>query len=289
MAVEPHDGASLPDVLVETNPLSDDPINEGDDHLRLVKITLVNFYTLYQSAVVDFGGRLDALELVAATGDADTLDGQHGAFYQDAANINAGILAAARLSGTYNINITGNAATATTATTAGHATTADTATNANNATTLAGLTPAQVVQNQLPWQETSSLTTTILGGMGVGSFNTQVGSMAVTVPSGGGMALGTFTISPRVSYTEPCEIWVDVRALPSNTLVRQEKVFEDTSVPSQRVITAARTVQLIMKLPNGTTSLTYTLRSVGGGSWREVSGTGSTPKASNFGTSLKVI
>lgn len=45
--------------------------------------------------------------------DADLLDGQEGAYYRDAANLNAGILPDARLSGTYTgVSITGNAATA---------------------------------------------------------------------------------------------------------------------------------------------------------------------------------
>lgn len=45
--------------------------------------------------------------------DADLLDGQHGSFYRDASNLNTGVVPVARLSGTYNINISGNAATAT--------------------------------------------------------------------------------------------------------------------------------------------------------------------------------
>lgn len=46
--------------------------------------------------------------------DADLLDGQQGSYYLDAANLSAGILPSARLSGSYAISITGNAATATT-------------------------------------------------------------------------------------------------------------------------------------------------------------------------------
>ena len=42
--------------------------------------------------------------------DADTLDGQHGSFYQNASNINAGTLDTTRLSGTYPISISGSAA-----------------------------------------------------------------------------------------------------------------------------------------------------------------------------------
>lgn len=45
--------------------------------------------------------------------DADLLDGQQGAFYLNAANLNAGVLPAARLSGSYGISITGSAASAT--------------------------------------------------------------------------------------------------------------------------------------------------------------------------------
>jgi hypothetical protein len=47
--------------------------------------------------------------------DADLLDGQHGSFYRNASNLNAGIVPIARLSGTYNINISGRASIATNA------------------------------------------------------------------------------------------------------------------------------------------------------------------------------
>ena len=47
--------------------------------------------------------------------DADLLDGQDSAFYRNASNLNTGVVPAARLSGTYGISITGNAATATNA------------------------------------------------------------------------------------------------------------------------------------------------------------------------------
>ncbi len=46
---------------------------------------------------------------------ADLLDGQHGSFYRDASNLNSGIVPVARLSGTYNINISGRAAVASNA------------------------------------------------------------------------------------------------------------------------------------------------------------------------------
>lgn len=40
--------------------------------------------------------------------DADLLDGQHGTYYTNASNINSGTLPSARLSGTYNISVTGS-------------------------------------------------------------------------------------------------------------------------------------------------------------------------------------
>ena len=40
---------------------------------------------------------------------ADLLDGQHGSYYRNAGNLNAGTVPSARLSGSYNIDITGTA------------------------------------------------------------------------------------------------------------------------------------------------------------------------------------
>lgn len=48
-----------------------------------------------------------------STLDADKLDGEEGSFYRNASNLNAGTVPTARLSGTYSISISGNAATAT--------------------------------------------------------------------------------------------------------------------------------------------------------------------------------
>lgn len=42
--------------------------------------------------------------------DADLLDGQHGSYYRDASNLNAGTVSSDRLTGSYNIDITGSAA-----------------------------------------------------------------------------------------------------------------------------------------------------------------------------------
>ena len=46
--------------------------------------------------------------------DADVLDGQHGSYYQNASNLNAGTISDARLPGTISSDITGNAASADT-------------------------------------------------------------------------------------------------------------------------------------------------------------------------------
>ena len=45
--------------------------------------------------------------------DADLLDGKDSSFFTNAGNLSSGIVPVARLSGTYDINISGNAATAT--------------------------------------------------------------------------------------------------------------------------------------------------------------------------------
>ena len=49
---------------------------------------------------------------------ADKLDNQDGSYYTNASNLNAGTVPTARLSGTYDIDISGNAATADNATNA---------------------------------------------------------------------------------------------------------------------------------------------------------------------------
>ena len=144
MAVEPHDGSSLPDVLVESNPPSDDPVNQGDDHLRLLKIVTSNFYTQYLADATAIDGRVAVLEAFAALGDAATLGGQNALFYQNSDNQAFGTLPAARLSGTYGINISGNAATATLAADATHAANADEAVHAVDSDKLGGLTLAEL-------------------------------------------------------------------------------------------------------------------------------------------------
>ena len=150
MSVEPWDGGSLPDVLVESNPPSDDPVSQGDDHLRLVKTVVSNFYTLYLDEMAAIAADIAALEAAVASGsvyNAARLGGELPAYYTNAANMSSGILPAARLSGTYGINISGNAATATLATDATHAGAADTALLAADSSKLGGMTLAQVLSS----------------------------------------------------------------------------------------------------------------------------------------------
>lgn len=147
MAVEPIDGSSLPDALVPTNPLSDDAVAEGDNHLRNIKITLVNFYNAWLDYTPGIESRLSALEDAVtseAVYNAGRLGGELPAFYRNAGNMNAGVLPAARLSGTYGINISGNSETATLADEATHAASADEATLAADSLLLGGKSLAEI-------------------------------------------------------------------------------------------------------------------------------------------------
>lgn len=140
MAIEPSTPTSLPDILDPTLPLSDDPLAQGDDHIRLIKTVVKNAWAEYQTAALALDAAIDALEL-AVSGtteiDAARLGGQLPAYYLNASNLSTGTLPVGRLSGTYNINISGNAATASTADTA------TTAVLASDSALFAGKTWAQ--------------------------------------------------------------------------------------------------------------------------------------------------
>lgn len=142
MTVETITLGSLPSELNSALPAGGDPKQEGDDHIRNIKITLKNFYSVWVATNVE--ARLTALEAYVLTSDAETLGGNLPAYYLNVANMTAGILDPARLSGTYAINISGNAATATDAVEAVHSLTADVATLASAAESIGGLTAAQI-------------------------------------------------------------------------------------------------------------------------------------------------
>ena len=62
MAVEPFDPSSLPDVLDPSLPLSDDPIGQGDDHIRLLKTVVQNMYDDYLLRTATITSDLNDLE-----------------------------------------------------------------------------------------------------------------------------------------------------------------------------------------------------------------------------------
>ena len=69
-------------------------------------IPLSSQYSVLSAVVNDANDEwLQLVKDASAGSDADTLDGQEGAFYQNADNLNAGTVPAARLSGTYNIDV----------------------------------------------------------------------------------------------------------------------------------------------------------------------------------------
>jgi hypothetical protein len=100
----------------------------------------------------------------------------------NASNITTGTLSASRLSGTYNINITGSAASANFATTAGSANTASYASSAGTATTATNASTAQTVTNNSQPNITSVGTLTSLSVSGSTSLN----NVSVTNLSVGG-------------------------------------------------------------------------------------------------------
>ena len=104
-------------LIYKTQELDDRFVNAGGDNMT-GDLTINDKKVLTTG---DYGHRDDDSGI-----NADMLDGEHGSYYQDASNINKGKLDPARLSGTYNISILGNAATATNANYASRAGDADT-------------------------------------------------------------------------------------------------------------------------------------------------------------------
>lgn len=98
--------------LVVTNPTGADDYATADDHIRLLKSTTKNTFPNITGAVLPTQVELNLLDGLtgtvwtsdndgaASTLDADLLDGNSSAFFQNANNINAGTLAVARLDAT---------------------------------------------------------------------------------------------------------------------------------------------------------------------------------------------
>ncbi|NBQ68323.1 MAG: hypothetical protein EBU46_05615, partial [Nitrosomonadaceae bacterium] len=86
---------------------------DADDHTNYVhksiNRTITALHTFNATGGVPFIVGSNARGSIVTGLNADLLDGQHGAFYQNAANLSSGIIPTARLSGTYTINITGTA------------------------------------------------------------------------------------------------------------------------------------------------------------------------------------
>lgn len=115
MAIEPHDGNSRPDVLDPSLPPFDNDVNEGDNHLRLLKIVCKNFMADWAAERQSVQNRIAALEAVLAGGqvnDAAMLGGELPSHFTDAGEKATGILPTGRLVGNYAMDVLGSAATA---------------------------------------------------------------------------------------------------------------------------------------------------------------------------------
>lgn len=219
MTVEVIGANSLPPELNPLWPMPGDFRNEGDDHIRNLKLVMQKFYADYSVLSGNFSTRLLAVEAYVTASNATQLGGQAAAFYRDAANINAGILAADRLTGTYGINITGNAATATlaaNATNAGNATTAD---MADDSEKLGGLTLAQLqatLPSRLSWSTVATPNVSgALSDCGTFSFGEALAEEKLLI----GRLKGTLTIPSHAFMAGFKQFTGRVRALPSNKVV----------------------------------------------------------------------
>lgn len=113
--------------LDAANPLGSDPIASGDDHLRLIKSAIKATFPNITGAVnishTDLNNKVsNSLQTTGGTmtgalvlsGDPTVaLNPATKQYAENASNLSTGTVPTGRLTGTYNINITGNAATAT--------------------------------------------------------------------------------------------------------------------------------------------------------------------------------
>jgi hypothetical protein len=256
MTVEPWDGGSLPDALVPNNPPSDDPVSQGDDHFRLVKTVVSNFYAAYLAESAEFLAALEALEAAVASGivyEASRFGGELPAFYLDSGNQATGTLPAGRLAGTYGIDITGNAATATNADHADAATLADEAVIAQDSEKLGGQTLTEIKSTLPVGIEYSTVSTVSIPG-----FGTAVWVSSIPVPSQAGTTGAFVYTSAGVTVSPPYDTYITIRAMPDDVAVG-DATFHATGVG---------------RLPVNTTHLkvTGTGSNVGGPSVRVASG-----------------
>lgn len=86
---------------------------DNDSDIAVINSTIATKLDATAYNAADVLTKLKTVDGATSGLDADLLDGQHGAFYRNAKNLNAGTLPVARLSGIYDIGVSGNAATAT--------------------------------------------------------------------------------------------------------------------------------------------------------------------------------
>lgn len=75
-----------PDQLVDTWPTTKDPKNQGDDHIRNIKLTLKNFFAWFQTEMDKFNNYFDGSKVKLAK-DSDKLGGQPPNYYLDPNNL----------------------------------------------------------------------------------------------------------------------------------------------------------------------------------------------------------
>ena len=144
-------------------------IFESGGTTRGVNIDLASCAAIAGSSVWHSGNFNPAsyLGVSATAANASALAGQAASYYLDATNINAGTLPSARLTGTYGISISGNAATATSATSA---------TSATNSTQLNGQAAAYYL-------DLVNATGTIASARLTGTYGISISGNAATATS----------------------------------------------------------------------------------------------------------
>lgn len=149
---------------------------------------------------------LASINISGLAADATRLNNQLASFYQNAGNLNAGTLPTARLSGTYPISITGNAASATSANIAN---TANTATNANNLNNQ----PGSFYQNAGNLNAGTVPTARLSGSYNInisGNAATATNAVTATNVSGGTGSLTSLTVSNAADFDGSVNLGSDV-------------------------------------------------------------------------------
>lgn len=90
----------------------EEALNSSGSAVAAINANLATKLNAADYNAADVLTKLKAVDGAASGLDADLLDGQQGAYYLSASNLNAGTVPVARLSGIYSIGISGNAATA---------------------------------------------------------------------------------------------------------------------------------------------------------------------------------